>query len=190
MLELKSLVVNASHVSNSTLRTEDEMGGSGGDRWSSSDISGLEQKAKQKLAEAQSDGNPNVFISFAHEDMDEVNLLRGQAKNENTNLEFSDHSVKEPFDSANAEYIKGRIREHIDRTSVTVVYLSANSASSPWVNWEIEESFKRGKGVVGVYKGDVPPRKVPPAFAQNGCKAVKWQHDALSDAIQEARLNR
>jgi hypothetical protein len=166
------------------------MGGSGGGSWSSSDISGLEQKAKQKLSEAEGEVRPNIFISFAHEDMDEVNLLRGQAKNQNTDLEFSDHSVKEPFDSANAEYIKGRIREHIDRTSVTVVYLTDNSASSPWVNWEIQESFKRGKRVVGVYKGDVPPNKLPPAFAQNGCKMVKWEHEALSNAIQEARANR
>lgn len=166
------------------------MGGSGGGSWSSSDISSLEQKAKQKLSEAQSEGRPNVFISFAHEDLDEVNLLRGQAKNQNTDLEFSDYSVKEPFDSANAEYIKGGIRDHIDRASVTVVYLTDNSALSPWVNWEIQESIKRGKGVIGVYKSDAPPMRLPSAFTQNGCKAVKWEHDALSNAIQEARSSR
>lgn len=55
---------------------------------------------------------------------------------------------------------------------MTVVYLSEKTASSKWVNWEIEESLKRGKGVIGVYKGDTPPARVPPAFQQNGCKAV------------------
>jgi len=40
-----------------------------------------------------------------------VNLLRGQARNENSDLEFSDWSLSEPFDSKNAEYIKRGIRE-------------------------------------------------------------------------------
>jgi len=41
----------------------------------------------------------NVFISFVAEDLNEVNLLRGQARNENSDLEFSDWSLSEPFDS-------------------------------------------------------------------------------------------
>ena len=105
-------------------------------------------------------------------------------------LQFDDHSVKEPFDSTNADYIKRQIREKIDRCSVAVVYLSDKTASSKWVNWEIEESVKRGKGVVGVYKGDKTPANMPPAFQQNGCKAVKWEHAALMKAIEDASTKR
>lgn len=88
------------------------------------DIKRLEEQAKQKLSEAKGDASKHVFISFDHEDLDEVNLLRGQAKNDKVDLQFDDHSVKGPFDSANADYIKRQIREKIDRCSVTVVYLS------------------------------------------------------------------
>lgn len=166
------------------------MGGGSGGGLFSSDIKSLEDKVKQRLAEAKENASRHVFISFDHDDIDEVNLLRGQAKNDKLDLQFDDHSLKEPIDSANADYIKRNIREKIDRSSVTVVYLTDKTASSEWVNWEIEESLKRGKGVIGVYKGDIPPAKTPPAFQQNGCKAVKWGHVALMAAIEEASTKR
>ncbi|MCC6302182.1 MAG: TIR domain-containing protein [Gammaproteobacteria bacterium] len=166
------------------------MGGSYGGGLGSSDIKNLEERVKQKLNEAKSDSSRHVFISFDHEDMNDVNLLRGQAKNDKLDLQFDDHSVKEPYDSANADYIKRQIREKIDRCSVTVVYLSNKTASSKWVNWEIEESIKRGKGVIGVYKGDKAPASLPSAFQKNGCKAVKWEHTALMKAIEDASTKR
>lgn len=166
------------------------MGGSSGGGLFSSDIRSLEDKVKQRLAEAKRDVSRHVFISFDHEDLDEVNLLRGQAKNDKMDLQFDDHSVKEPYDSTNADYIKRNIREKIDRCSVTLVYLTDKTASSKWVNWEIEESLKRGKSVIGVYKGEAPPVKTPLAFQQNKCKAVKWEHAAMTKAIEDASTNR
>lgn len=166
------------------------MGGGYGGNLPSSDGAKLEEKAKKMLKEATADTSRHVFISFAYEDMDEVNLLRGQAKKDNTELQFDDHSVKEAYDSENADYLKRKIREKIDRCSVTVVYLSEKTASSSWVNWEVEESLKRGKGVIGVYKGDSQPTNTPPAFQQNKCKAVKWEHAALMKAIEDVNSKR
>jgi len=166
------------------------MGGSTGGGLSGSDIKSLEERVKKSLANAKHDSSRHVFISFAYEDLKDVNLLRGQAKNDKSDLQFDDHSVKEPFDSQKSDYIKRQIREKIDRCSVTVVYLSKDAASSKWVNWEIEESIKRGKGVVGVYKGDKIPEKLPSALTQNKCKIVKWEHSALMHAIEHASTKR
>lgn len=166
------------------------MGGSSGGGLSSADIKNLEELAKQKLTEAKDNVSRHIFISFDHEDMNDVNLLRGQAKNDKSGLQFDDYSVKDPFDSTNADYIKQQIREKIDRSSVTVVYLSDKTPSSKWVNWEIEESIKRGKGVIGVYKGDKCPTMLPSAFQKNSCKAVKWEHAALMKAIEGASTKR
>ena len=93
------------------------MGGGSGGGLFSSDIRNLENKVKQRLAEAKGDVSRHVFISFDHEDMDEVNLLRGQAKNDKMNLQFDDYSVKEPYDSNNADYIKRNIRRLITALS-------------------------------------------------------------------------
>ncbi len=167
------------------------MGGGSGGRLFSSDIKSLEDRVRQRLTEAsEADVSRHVFISFDHEDLDEVNLLRGQAKNEKVDFQFDDHSVKNPYNSNNADYIKRQIRDKIDRCSVTVVYLTDKSATSKWVNWEIEESLKRGKGVIGVYKGDAAPKNLPASFGQNGCKAIKWTHDGLRRAIEDASAKR
>lgn len=71
-----------------------------------------------------------------------------------------------------------------------MVYLTDKSASSKWVNWEIEEGIKQNKGVIGIYKGDALPKKLPPAFEQNGCTVVKWEHASLSKAIEDASAKR
>lgn len=147
------------------------MGGSSPGGWSRlGDVKSLEQKAKAALNE----GKRNVFISFAAEDMDEVNLLRAQAKNDNNDIEFNDHSVREPYDSVQAEYIKRKISERINRASVTVVYISNDTAQSKWVQWEVEKSMELGKKVVAVYSGarydGVPPRWLK----DHGIKSVAW----------------
>jgi hypothetical protein len=165
------------------------MGGGGGGGIPSSDLKRLEEKAKQSLT-APDEAGCHVFISFAYEDEDEVNLLRGQAKNEKTELAFDDFSLKQAVNSENEDYIKQKIRERINRASVTAVYLTPDSAKSKWVDWEINESLKRGKGVIGVYKGDAPPAQLPAAFKTYGLKTVKWAHQDLMDAIADARKNR
>ena len=165
------------------------MGGGGGGSIPRPDLDRLEKKAKETLKDG-GDTGCHVFISFAYEDEDEVNLLRGQAKNQNTELEFDDFSLKQAVNSENEDYIKKHIRERIDRASVTAVYLTPDSAKSEWVDWEIRESLRRGKGVIGVYKGDAPPAQLPSAFNEFGLKTVKWSHQELMDAIAEAKKNR
>src|SRR5690348_18314987 len=96
------------------------MGGGGGGSGSSlGDTRQLEDRAKELLKQGDT-GRKNVFISFAYEDIDAVNLLRGQAKNENTDIEFNDLSVKDPFDSQRADYIRQKISERINQCSTTV----------------------------------------------------------------------
>ena len=150
----------------------------------------LEQSAKDAIQKGSEATKRGVFISFAGEDLDEVNLLRGQAKNANTDLEFVDRSLYQPFNSKDAEYIKRGIRERIRQASVTVVYLTNDSAKSGWVDWEIRESKKQGKGVVAFYKGSIPPSSWPTAISEFGIKPVSWNHDKLMKAIDSASKKR
>lgn len=163
------------------------MGGGGGS-YPLSDrlLKSLEEKARQTIKEGAVREKRNVFISFASEDIDEVNLLRGQAKNANSELEFKDYSLKVPFDSKNADYIKRGIRERINQCSVTVVFLSDATANSKWVDWEIRESICLEKGVVALYKGDSVPSKLPPALNELKIKPVKWNHEEIMKAIKKA----
>ena len=161
-------------------------GGVGGGRGLTPDeLKSLEEKAKKSMKGDDGIGKCNVFISFSSEDLDEVNLLRGQAKNDNSDIEFNDWSLKEPFDSKKAEYIKRGIRERIRQCSVTVVYVSDKTADSKWVDWEIRESIARGKGVVAMHKGAGPPSRLPKAVTDNDVPVVLWNQKELAKAIKQ-----
>jgi Thoeris protein ThsB, TIR-like domain len=163
------------------------MGGGGGGRGlTPSELESLADKVKRAVQEAAQPKRRNVFISFVEEDLDDVNLLRGQAKNENSNLDFNDWSVKEPFDSEKAEYIRRGIRERIRQSSVTLVYISDKAASSKWVDWEIQESIALGKGVIAVYKGDSPPANLPPSIVEHKIRLVPWDQKQITAAIEQA----
>ncbi|NEN93895.1 MAG: TIR domain-containing protein, partial [Okeania sp. SIO3H1] len=124
-------------------------GGTGGYR-NIGDVDKLLQEAKERL---NTSGRKNLFISFAYEDANEVNLLRGQAKSENSEIEFNDWSVKDAFNSKNADYIKRQITERIKQSSTTVVYVSDQTKNSPWVNWEVNKSLELGKRITALHKG-------------------------------------
>ncbi|KAB2881552.1 TIR domain-containing protein [bacterium] len=164
------------------------MGGGGGS-YDTRIIDRLSKVAQNAFEDAQPDKR-NVFISFDHRDVNDVNLLRGQAKNENSDLEFNDYSLKEPFDSERAEYIKSGIRERIRQASVTVIYISNITHESKWVDWEVRESIALGKGVICVHKGEKPPDKKPGFIKEFDLKLIPWKHHELSLAIEEAAKER
>lgn len=167
------------------------MGSRGGSRGlTPSEFRNLEQRAKKALKKGAGEGKHNVFISFSSDDLDEVNLLRGQAKNENSNIEFNDWSLRAPFDSENANYIKRGIRDRIRQSSVTIVYLSDKTANSEWVDWEIRESLAMGKGVVAMHKGHTPPKHLPKAITENQIQVVPWNQEQLAKAIEKKSKDR
>lgn len=155
------------------------MGGGSSGGWNRlGDVRSLEEKAKAALQ----GGKRNVFISFATEDMDEVNLLRAHAKNENSDIEFNDHSVREPYESERAEYIKRKIGERIARSSITVVYLSKDTAQSQWVEWEVRKSLELGKKVIAVHPGDSFKGRRPSWLDEHNIKIVPWSK--LADGLK------
>jgi len=150
------------------------MGGGGGGPRSIGDIQSLVDKAKQELRDGEQAGKKNVFISFAMEDETTVSALRASTRNPKSPIEFNDWSVKEPIDSERAAYIRQKIADRIARGSATVVFLSDNTARSPWVAWEIEESIRQGKKVIGVYSKDSRSDSHPPAVKKHRIKCVAW----------------
>lgn len=164
--------------------------GSRGGYVSDKESEALERITRKNLAIGNEQEVGHLFISFANEDLDAINLLRGQAKNENSELSFDDYSLKVPFDSSDADYVRKGLRERIRLSSVTLVYLSEASAGSTWVDWEIRESIKMGKGVVGLYQGAKAPSRLPPALAEHRCEVVPWRHREMMDAIERARKGR
>jgi hypothetical protein len=91
-----------------------------------------------------------AFLSFVEEDLNLVNLFRGQAKNQDSDLEFSDYSIKIPFDSTNADYIGRGITEQLKLVTLTVCLYGRTTHTSQWVDWELRKTLSLGKPIMGV----------------------------------------
>jgi hypothetical protein len=77
--------------------------------------------------------------------------------------EIADEDEYGVIDAAEWEQIKAKgdgaikawIQEQLQSTSVTAVLIGAETASRPWVKYEIAESWKRGNGIVGIRIHDI-----------------------------------
>jgi len=91
-----------------------------------------------------------AFLSFVEEDLNLINLFRGQSKNGNSDLEFADYSIKEPYDSSNADYIGRGIAAQIKLTQITICLFGPTTYTSKWVDWELRKSLELGRPIMGV----------------------------------------
>jgi len=93
-----------------------------------------------------------TFFSFHH---DRDSWRAGQVRN---SWVTKDREAAGFWDSAEWEKVKDKsdaeIRKWIDKqlegTSVTVVLIGAETASRPYVKYEIEQSIARGNGLLGI----------------------------------------
>lgn len=121
----------------------------------------------------------NVFISFSVVDEGQINLLRSQAKDPRYDLEFRDYSVKEPFD----EKWKTNCRERISQTSATIVAIGQDTAEREAVNWEIEESYRQGKKVIGVRISKERNDPIPIPLREHSAPIVNWNLDEIKEQL-------
>jgi hypothetical protein len=127
-----------------------------------------------------------VFLSFIEEDKERVNGLRLLAANPNYDLEFYDESVRVPIDSQRADYIKQRIREKLSRTSVTICMISEMTYTSRWVDWELDETDKKGNGLIAMALKGVDRANLPTLVFRKQLTFHGWDPARLSRLISEA----
>lgn len=125
----------------------------------------------------------HVFLSFVVEDLDLVNLFRGQAKNQKSDLAFDDYSVKQPYNSTDAAYIRSQISAKIRSASVTLCLIGPHTATSSWVEWEIRKSYELGNKVIGVRLDSTVPATVPLALRERSAPVYGWDIPAIVRAI-------
>lgn len=108
-----------------------------------------------------------AFLSFVEEDLNLVNLFRGQAKNERLDLGFADYSIKVPFNSSNADYVGRGIADQLKLATLTVCLYGPTTHTSEWVNWELRKTLEMGKPLMGVALHDDGRIKYFPAALKN-----------------------
>lgn len=101
--------------------------------------------------------NKRVFISFAIEDKWARGYLVGQARNDNSPFEFTDMSVKQPWDNT----WKSRCRERIKGCDGVIVLLSKKTWNADGAKWEMQCAVDENIPIIGVHiksddKGAIP----------------------------------
>ena len=139
------------------------------------------QTNSAKLEEFNEEGTPRkrVFISFHVEDEAQVNLLRQQAKDEKSDIDFIDYSVKEPFD----EKWKTQAAERIKKSSVVVVMVGPETHNREAVNWEINKAYEMGKKVVCVRIYRQENHEIPQPCKEHNAKVLSWDLKKLDAEI-------
>lgn len=96
-----------------------------------------------------------VFFSF-HYKRDAVRA--GQVRNSNVvtgktieTSEFIDKAEWESIRRSGEKAIKDWIAKQLNGTSVTVVLIGAETSKRDWIKYEIDESLKRGNGLLAIY---------------------------------------
>lgn len=92
-----------------------------------------------------------VFFSF-HFERD--SWRAGQVRNSGITKEISgfvDAAAWEEVKRRGDQAIKNWIDNQLSGTSVTVVLIGAETSSRPYVRYELEQSWKRGNGILGIY---------------------------------------
>jgi hypothetical protein len=105
--------------------------------------------ARRRLALAN---NKVIFVAFAIEDERQRDFLKGQSLLTDCPFEYTDMSVKEPYDKDWKERVRTRIR----RSDGVIVLVSANSLTSSGQQWEISCAKEEKKPIYGIwiYKND------------------------------------
>jgi len=127
-----------------------------------------------------------VFISFQSEDLWVVDLLRQIARSDDFDLDIFDESLKVPFDSTRADYIRSRLLDHIERTSVTICILGATTYQSDWVDWELLKSLEEGNKLILMGVPGATRITPPQIFKQTGAPWHSWEIAFLKREIENA----
>jgi hypothetical protein len=103
----------------------------------------------------------NIFISFDHDDQQQVAGFKLLKNNPRHPLDFQDHSLKDavrdrsgkpitysPTDPR-SKPVRDEIRRKFDRASKLVVLIGDNTHNSDWVNWEINTFYEMKEPVSG-----------------------------------------
>ena len=124
----------------------------------------------------------NVFVSHYHEDEENIRRMKDLLGEDYSIRNYSVTSEK--YNNANnKEYIQSLLRPLINQASTFICLIGPNTHDSEWVNWEVEQAFKQGKRIVGVYLWGTKDSDIPPALEDAADAMVGWNHDTILDAI-------
>lgn len=117
---------------------------------------------------------PRAFISFQMEDRWARDFLAQHAKDERNDVEFSDYSVQDPFDSK----WKTECTKRIGVTKGTIVLIGKTTWLSDAVVWEIAETARQGHYMFGIQINKDETHRTPDGLPSGN--VIRWNFDQIA----------
>ena len=112
--------------------------------------------------------NYRIFISFAAEDSQYRDFLKGQAKNEKSPFDFIDMSVKQPWDAK----WKTQCRIKIKGCDGAIALLSKNTYNADGARWEMRCANEESVPLIGVRIRKDESIQIPSELS--GKRVINW----------------
>lgn len=126
----------------------------------------------------------NVFISHYSKDDEHIQKFKNLLNNKGYQLRNSSIDSTKPNNANNVEYIKSMLRGRIQWSNTCVVLIGSKTHTREWVNWEIEQAFRKQTRIVGVYLNGASGSDVPENFEKYGSTLVGWNSSSIINAIE------
>lgn len=117
---------------------------------------------------------PRAFISFEMEDRWARDFLVQHSKDEGNDVDFTDYSVQNPWDSSWKTQCKVRIAQ----TKGTIVLIGPTTYKSEAVLWEIAETVRQGHYVFGIQVKHGETHPIPSGLPAN--TVIRWNFAQIS----------
>jgi hypothetical protein len=140
-----------------------------------------------------------VFFSFHYEqDIWRATNVRNAGKVDATAAAgWDDASLWEKAKRDGDAEIKRLIGDGLKDTTVTAVLIGTETASRPWVTYEIEQSVERGNGLLGVHIHGIKDQdghrsrrgKVPKALSTGDYRVYDWSRSSFGRWVEHAALD-
>lgn len=136
-----------------------------------------------------------VFFSFHYQrDVTRAMVVRNSwVTQEREAAGFFDGSLEEKAKREGDEAVRRLINAGLNNTSVTVILIGAETSTRRWVTYEIQQSYDRGNGMLGVYVHNIagfnrlPDYQGPNPFANLVLKDSRKSLSALYPTYDWAR---
>ncbi|MFF3253935.1 TIR domain-containing protein [Actinacidiphila glaucinigra] len=112
-----------------------------------------------------------IFVAFAKEDETSRNLFTGQRVHPKSPFEFTDMSVKEPYETEWKKRVLARIR----RSDGVIALISSSTPKATGQLWEIACAVSEGKPLLGIWLSD-SYRVKPVEMGTAPCKSWTWEN--------------
>ena len=119
----------------------------------------------------------NIFISHYGQDDGHVQSLKQRLKNQgydvrNFSIDSTNHKDgRKPSDAV----VQRLLRMRIKWASTFICLIGQRTHTRDWVDFEIEEAYKQGKRIVGVYAhGTMQTAEVPESIKKYASNIIGW----------------